>query len=101
MKRFRPDKLADRAHAGQPVGRIANPIVVIDPPRLLLPPSPPVDLCNVSAGQNHGDQLHESKDDADAGVHDHHRQDVTFELILQQSHASVHEDLVPDQFGAH
>jgi len=92
---------ADGAHAGQAVGGVADAVVVVHPPCLLLPPSSSVDLGHVGTGQDDGDELDEGENDADAGVDDHHRQDVALELVHEEGHAAVHKDLVTDLVGAH
>ena len=70
------------------------PVVhAVRPFRLLLSPG---DLGHVGAGQDDGDQLNQGQDDPDYGVTDHHRDDVSFKLVLEKSQAAVDEDPVRD-----
>ena len=40
----------------------------VRPTEQLSPPGPSADLCNVGAGEHHGDQLHKSKQNSNTGI---------------------------------
>lgn len=61
---------------------------------LSLPPVFPGDLGNVGTSQDDSDELNDGQENTDAGVDNHHWDDVGFKLSLQNGDASIDKDPV-------